>query len=450
MTFNREQILALAPDAASAKSSEKIAMAASWLECNKNGDVIWGEFKGSANYQVRATITSQKFKCNCPSRKLPCKHSVGILLKHFDMPDYFNLKDIPDAINDWYKKVSKTETVLNEEDMPNIKQETPVKKKASQKSILAKEAKITKGLQELKLRMEDIVKFGISSLSPSLKDEIAKRMIDYQLSGISSIFREDFSNTSDSCLPKIVCRDFAKIYLAINAWEKRDSLPAILKNDLFAFLGYNQNELAFFENEAEISNFYVAGVANYKLHGNVTAKYIWLINEDNMPIYLLYYQHKSSLTQENTPLVGSRIRANINYYLSASKQRVTFVSAFEYLNNMQEEFISFICKNSESSILSALLKCNSKLAQNPWQKYFIIYVNCLKVIEHKQELYLQDKLGNVLTIHPKFVEKWELIALCSVKLSTIVAHWDGIYAYPLTIIIGNKIHNLENIKNGFY
>ncbi|GLW11828.1 hypothetical protein Misp01_69560 [Microtetraspora sp. NBRC 13810] len=80
--WSRDQVLALAPDAASGKAAQGVAGPGRWPEAGASGGVVWGACKGSGAtpYQACADLSAPAYRCGCPSRKFPCKHVLGLLL----------------------------------------------------------------------------------------------------------------------------------------------------------------------------------------------------------------------------------------------------------------------------------------------------------------------------------------------------------------------------------
>ncbi|RNG10382.1 SWIM zinc finger family protein, partial [Streptomyces botrytidirepellens] len=80
--WTAEQVLALAPDAASHKAGGKLAGAASWSGTGARGQAVWGLCAGSGSEPYRTVIDvhGPAYRCSCPSRKFPCKHALGLLL----------------------------------------------------------------------------------------------------------------------------------------------------------------------------------------------------------------------------------------------------------------------------------------------------------------------------------------------------------------------------------
>src|SRR4051794_40882014 len=80
VTLSQDQVLALAPDASAVAAAKKLATPKPWRGLGRDARAVWGECQGSAVYQVRVDLGDLAAKCTCPSRKLPCKHALGLLL----------------------------------------------------------------------------------------------------------------------------------------------------------------------------------------------------------------------------------------------------------------------------------------------------------------------------------------------------------------------------------
>ena len=74
-----EKIEALAPDQASLVAARKLVKASGWSGLSSDSaGLIWGECQGSGSspYRVIVSEADAGYKCTCPSRKFPCKHSL--------------------------------------------------------------------------------------------------------------------------------------------------------------------------------------------------------------------------------------------------------------------------------------------------------------------------------------------------------------------------------------
>src|SRR4051812_15248283 len=82
MEWTAATVEALAPDAASVTAARKLARPAPWSELGRDERAVWGLCRGSGSlpYQVQVELAGPASTCSCPSRKLPCKHALALLL----------------------------------------------------------------------------------------------------------------------------------------------------------------------------------------------------------------------------------------------------------------------------------------------------------------------------------------------------------------------------------
>src|SRR5687767_7589875 len=106
IAWNAEQIIALAPDAASAKAGSALANKSKWVTLGGNERVVWGECLGSGKnpYQTQIEVTEPAFKCSCPSHKFPCKHGLGLFLLWVAQESAFTQKEPPAWVTEWLAK----------------------------------------------------------------------------------------------------------------------------------------------------------------------------------------------------------------------------------------------------------------------------------------------------------------------------------------------------------
>ena len=101
MTITPDQVLAFAPDSASAAAARKLAMTRHWRNPGRSETAIWGECQGSALYQVAIDLAGPAWKCSCPSRKIPCKHALGLMLLAASAPQAVPVSDPPPWTAEW-------------------------------------------------------------------------------------------------------------------------------------------------------------------------------------------------------------------------------------------------------------------------------------------------------------------------------------------------------------
>ena|SRR5436190_14743331 len=100
IVWTAEKIMALAPDAASAKAGSAMANKSKWVTLGCNEQTTWGECQGSGKnpYQTQIDLTEPAFNCSCPSRKFPCKHGLGLFLLLAAQNSTFTQKEPPPGL----------------------------------------------------------------------------------------------------------------------------------------------------------------------------------------------------------------------------------------------------------------------------------------------------------------------------------------------------------------
>jgi hypothetical protein len=77
-----EQVAAVAPSPRAVAAAEPLAVAGRWSSVGADERAIWGRCRGSGAepYDTMVDHVEVAWRCTCPSRKLPCKHGLALLL----------------------------------------------------------------------------------------------------------------------------------------------------------------------------------------------------------------------------------------------------------------------------------------------------------------------------------------------------------------------------------
>src|SRR5688572_16402472 len=162
MPWTVEQVLALAPDASSAKSGKDLGVARKWKTLGANDACAWGTIQGSGAkpYQTSIDFTGPAFKCTCPSRKFPCKHGLGLFLILAQQPTAITEKLPPAWTTEWLAKRSEKEekkAAKNTTEAPADPEATAKAAAAAERRAEARDAKVTAGLKDLEIWLNDLV-----------------------------------------------------------------------------------------------------------------------------------------------------------------------------------------------------------------------------------------------------------------------------------------------------
>ena len=190
----------LAPNSTAVNNAKKISAKGGFVKLSRSADDTFymGQCKGSgkSDYITSADFvdeTNPVFRCSCPSRQFPCKHSLALLFEMAAKKD-FEVCEIPQDILDKRKK-KETREAKKQEKEEAIKDGTAAEKDAAsakaaaKKSKAAKTKKIKKQLEGLKLTedmIRSLLQAGLGTIggnSVKAYTELAKQLGDYYLSG---------------------------------------------------------------------------------------------------------------------------------------------------------------------------------------------------------------------------------------------------------------------------
>ncbi len=197
-----QQILAMAPNPAAASNGRKISQKGGFVKLERTQDdtLYMGECTGSGknNYITSADYIDEDnpvFRCTCPSRQFPCKHSLALMYEMLAKKE-FGICEVPEDILKKREKKQAKESKANEAAKPESEMTEEEKQKAEKKKAsaarTAKNAKVKKlksqleGLDMVEKVVNELMAAGLGTIGgASLKtyQQLAKQMGDYYLPG---------------------------------------------------------------------------------------------------------------------------------------------------------------------------------------------------------------------------------------------------------------------------
>ncbi|MEZ6141522.1 MAG: hypothetical protein R3B84_13195 [Zavarzinella sp.] len=189
-----------APNADAAKNGRSLVLKKKFLTMNISDDktILFGECQGSGKtpYQCSCDFIrpgAPTYRCNCPSRQFPCKHSLGLMYAYVQKSDTFQVADVPDDLQ------AKRDKVVARVEKKKEEQATP---KQVNKTALAKKIKAQlDGINLLEQLTIELASIGIGNMNAKLADTIeqrAKQLGDAYLPGAQSALLAYTTNFSDS------------------------------------------------------------------------------------------------------------------------------------------------------------------------------------------------------------------------------------------------------------
>ncbi|WP_326823964.1 SWIM zinc finger family protein [Streptosporangium sp. NBC_01756] len=215
--WNRDQVLALAPDASSGKAAQKVSSPGKWSGIGVTADALWGECKGSGSTPYRACVdlSEPAYRCSCPSRKFPCKHALGLLL-------LWSADGVPaaaepaDWVTEWLdqRRERAAKATARAADPPAATPRAAEADPADARRAGQREQRVAAGLSELERWLADQIRQGLAgSRRHDHWDDLARRLVDAQAPAVAGALSRLNSVLSSADWPARLLSEYALLHL---------------------------------------------------------------------------------------------------------------------------------------------------------------------------------------------------------------------------------------------
>jgi SWIM zinc finger len=267
MSLTLAKVEEIAPDQGSLSAARKLLNPRSWpVIAGSEAGLVWGECQGSGSQPYRVVISESDlgYKCTCPSRKFPCKHSLALMWMRAEGRP-ISTQPPPDWVNDWLARrrgpsarpsaLNKAEAKPKASISTALEPESPVVDPKAQARALAqrernraeREAAILAGMEELDLWILDQLERGLAGFQTVAREQCglaARRLVDAKASGLAS--RVEQLPAALFGLPETLRADFlieklGELHLIAEAYRRQAELPEAMKADLRLMIGWTMS-----------------------------------------------------------------------------------------------------------------------------------------------------------------------------------------------------------------
>jgi len=433
VNYSPEQIIALAPDVASAKAGRSLATASKWQNVGQDERAVWGECQGSGAkpYQTVIDLHEPAFKCSCPSRKFPCKHALGLFLLIASQPATARTT-APAWAAEWLAKRDglaqrKSEAAKKADEEPD---EATLARRASQKAkrTLDREAKVVAGLKELELWLRDLLRHGLAASQTRSFDyweQMAARLIDAQAPGAARRVR-DLSRVSqygEGWIEQMLTR-VSSLFLLLKAFERIETLSAATQADIRSAIGWSYKEDELPEENAVADEWRVLGQRTTGEEAlRVRRTWLWGQRTARGALILEFAVAGQHFAVDLLP--GTNMEAELIFYPSNYPLRATVNKRINTSRSVKE-----ISGYSTSEQL--LTTYADVLALNPWVEAIPAPLQTVIPLRRSERWFARDTDGRLLSLRCEASLGWKLIALSGGYPITIFGEWNGQSLLPVT------------------
>ncbi|MFJ1973255.1 SWIM zinc finger family protein [Streptomyces sp. NPDC087903] len=330
--WTADQVLALAPDAASRKAGSKLGAAGPWSEAGSGDEgTVWGLCKGSGSKPYQTVIdiadaAGPAYKCSCPSRKFPCKHALGLLLLWAGGDGAVPSAQPPDWAEEWLggrRRRAEEKRAAEVSGSPSASGDPEGARRRAQRRA----ERITAGAAELEQRLADLLRGGLAGAEQAgygLWEETAARMVDAQAPGLAARVRElGAIPSSGSDWPVRLLEECALLHLLDQGWLRRERLP----DDLAATVRSRVGLPGSADGPAVRDRWLV--LAQYDTaDARLTTRRIWLYGAESDRTALLLSYGAAGRAPELALPVGLALEAQVSAYPGAGQPRAALGEQF--------------------------------------------------------------------------------------------------------------------------
>jgi len=390
-----EKIEALAPDQASLVAARKLVKPNGWSGLSSdNSSLIWGECQGSGSspYRVIVSEADAGYKCTCPSRKFPCKHSLALMWMRAEGKVTFEAAGTPEWVQDWLRRRrtnpgapenSENDNAPRSKNLEEAVLETPdeTDPRAEERAAAARErarrereAAIIAGLDDLDTWLIDQADAGLAGFAGHAGKScrsIAQRLVDAKAPGLASrldALPNRLYALPESARPIAAVEQLGQLHLIAEAYRSHESLTPELRADVRREVGWAQTREALLSEEGVISatgTWRVAGTVSEAQPDKLRKLETWLRREDAgegpRTAVLLDFVPLATGQTRGVYRTGEQMQGTLVFYPSARPLRALIKEVTSPAQDCRSDVTL-----DDASLLQAYSEYEDALATIPW------------------------------------------------------------------------------------
>ncbi|WP_245774857.1 SWIM zinc finger family protein [Nonomuraea wenchangensis] len=443
--WSRDQVLALAPDAASGKAAQGVASPGKWQVRGVAGVLLYGACSGSGAepYLACVDLSGPAYRCTCPSRKFPCKHALGLLLLWAGdaVPEG---DPAPEWAAEWLTARTARATPTRPPGPltgpepgaarqparpgagpgrraeeagtgPERRAEeagTGPERRAGAESV--RHGRVGAGLAELERWLADQVRQGLAAAAEHEWDGLAKRLIDAQAPGVAGMVSRLAQVRAGDDWPGRLLAEYALINLLAVAYRRRAELPAPLARTVLIRAGFPVTREEVLSGPALRDHWDVLGRRD-EVQDRLTARRVWLRGRRTGRAALVLSFAPPGQPLDASLVTGVTLDADVAFYPGAAPLRAlvadrhgTVPAAGPPPGVPPEEALEEVAR---------------AVAEDPWVESWPVVL--AGVVPERAAI-------GGLPLHPATRDPWRLLAVSGGRPLTVAAEWTPHGLRPLT------------------
>jgi SWIM zinc finger len=334
-----EQVATVAPAPSALAAAEGLAIPSRWNGLGADERGVWGRCRGSGAepYETSVDHVTVGWRCSCPSRRLPCKHALALLLLW--ARDLVPSATAPAGVARWLDERARRAAATaagggqggaagtgSSGDTGTAGEATPdaPQPDAGGDADRARDERVARmyaGLIELDRWLEDRVRTGLAD--PSLAryatwDDLAARLVDARAGALANRIRRlaGLVGASPDWHADVLA-ELGILHLVAQAGRRLNDLPGALADAVATVAGWQVRQADVLAGVPETDTWLVAGRSDTR-EDRIEVRRTWLrgVESGRWAMVLSFAAYRQSL--DRSLEVGTTITADLHRYPGGS------------------------------------------------------------------------------------------------------------------------------------
>ena len=450
-----EQVFALAPKPSSLTAAQPLAVPGRWVGAGANAQAVWGRCTGTSAepYECVVDHVSVAMRCTCPSRVLPCKHALALLLlwARGQVPQ----AEPPSFAAAWVGKRAAAADAAAAAPAPSAPSVasaaagapgegdqtaamTPAASPPPSDNTSSRDdrvARMAAGLAELDRWLDDRVRTGLAD--PALAryatwDSLAARLIDAQVGGLANRVRRLAGVVgARPDWHELVLAELGALHLLATAGRQMGGLPPALADSVAAAIGWQVRQADVLAGVPLTDHWQVMGRSDVR-EDRIEVRRIWLRGTATQSWAMLLSFAAYGQQLDTSWKVGSTVHADLFRYPGALGLRV--LAGPRHGDPLPAGSVA------GSTIAQACDEVGRAVAAEPWVERLPLCVVAAPARGAGQWV-LTDHTGS-LPLVPGAVGIGALLACSEGAAVPVTAEWTPSGLVPLTVHLADRAIDL--------
>ncbi|MEV0794205.1 SWIM zinc finger family protein [Kribbella sp. NPDC050459] len=413
-----EQVVGLAPDAASVKAGQGLARGEKWSGAGATDRAVWGLCQGSGQqpYQTGVDLSGPAYKCSCPSRKFPCKHALGLLLlwAKGEVP----AAGEPDWVQTW---------ISQRAERPERKPGEVADPVAAQERAARRADRVSAGLAELAGWLDDQVRQGLGGFDQRAYAELSRlaaRMVDAQAPGVAGAVRRAAAAVGRGHgWPGELLEELSLIHLVVAAHGRLADLPPSLADTVQSRIGWTTETARVLADGEKVEDDWLMLGRVVEPDERLTVRRVWLRGATTGRIGLILTFAAAGRPLDPLPArPGEYVPGALSFYPGALPMRALLT---------QTDPRRPASRPAGLTVRQALASYVESLAADPWNERWPLVLRDVRPAPYGDGWALVDADGDGLELLPGW-DPMKLLAVSAGDPVTVAGEWNRAGLRPMT------------------